>query len=134
MLALPSGKVKGGDAVAPAELRRYLEGTRSCQVAAGTSCPCCDQEGREPKENHGTYLALLEYWLPLTGAKMKFQASALTVFGVILTIPNSFGPPAVQVALALICVVTVALALIGGQRDNQQEPAKQRSENPNSRH
>jgi hypothetical protein len=65
--------------------------------------------------------------LPLNGAKLKFQASALTVFGVFITIPNSFGPPATQLALAVICIGSIALALIESQRRQQPEPARLRS-------
>ena len=55
---------------------------------------------------------------------MKFQASALTVFGFFITIPNSFGPPATQLALAVICVGTMVLTLIDRQLHPQPVPVE----------
>jgi hypothetical protein len=72
----------------------------------------------------GTHLASPEISLPRNGAKLKFQASALTIFGFFITIPNSFGPPATQLALAVICVGTMVLALIEGQLHPQPVPVK----------
>ena len=66
--------------------------------------------------------------LPLNGAKLMFKSSARTLFGVFATIPNSFGPPATQLAMAAICVGTMVLALIGGLHHSQLEPVKIRSE------
>jgi hypothetical protein len=71
------------------------------------------------------------YRFPLEGAQLEFQACALTVFAVLVTIPNSFGPIAAQLALATICALTVAFALIGGQRHDQPEPARRRTEDAN---
>jgi hypothetical protein len=59
-----------------------------------------------------------------------FKASALTLFGVFATIPNSFGPPATQLAMAAICVGTMVLALIGGLHRKQPDPVKIRSKDP----
>jgi hypothetical protein len=57
-----------------------------------------------------------------------FKDSALTLFGVFMTIPNSFGPPATQLALAVICVGTMVLALIEGLHHGQLKPVKIKSE------
>jgi hypothetical protein len=66
--------------------------------------------------------------LPLNGPKLKFQVSALTLLGMFMTIPSSFGPPATQLALVAICLGTMALALIERLRRTQPEPVKCRSE------
>lgn len=60
---------------------------------------------------------------------MQLQPSVLLVFGVFTKIPNSnlFGPPAVQLAFAVICVAAIALALIGDQR-HKRKPTKRKSE------
>jgi len=79
----------------------------------------------EPQQRHASRFFLIA--LPLNGAKLQSQASALTFFGVSITMLHSFGPPATQLALAVICVGTMALALVDGLR-KQPVPVKCRSE------
>ena len=80
--------------------------------------------------NNGTHLAPPKSSLPLNGAKVPFQGSALTIFGVFITVPNAFGPPLVQLSLAVICVGALAFALIGAQHHNDPVPVKRQSNDP----
>jgi uncharacterized membrane protein len=42
-------------------------------------------------ELSGTYLATSRIPLPINGAKLDFRASALTIFGLLITTSNAFG-------------------------------------------
>jgi hypothetical protein len=51
---------------------------------------------------------------------LQFGASTLTIFAVFITTPKSLLPSAVMIGLTAICVIAIAVALVGAfKRDNR---------------
>ena len=110
-------------------------------VGASSGSSAAIRRSRSPPRNrwffeggdkrHASSFSLIS--LPLNGAELMLKAFALTLFGAFTTIPNSFGPPATQLALAAICIGTMVLSLIDGLHHRQLEPAKIRSEDAKRR-
>jgi hypothetical protein len=112
--------------------RAFRSDSSLCRANVSSRGVGRSHQGLNKRHASGYFLmSASPYRFPLEGAQLEFQASALTVFAVLVTIPNSFGAVAAQLALATICALTVASALSGGQYHNQPEPARRRVEDAN---